>query len=135
MMIEQGDPFFITVTTTQNLRYAVGSFLLVGNILSNAYKSKNVYNMIKLRGSIPYERIDELVSDNFTIYTRSSYITYETGMVFGHHKTRKKTFPPLHEFSQHHIAYSNETEYDVPLTFYSEIYEWKKASKQSFTTV
>ncbi len=133
VMIEQGDPYFVTVTTTQNLRCAVGSFLLVGIILSNAYKSENVYNIIKLRGSIPYERFEELLADNFTIYTRSSYIVYETHQIFDNYDKKSKTFSPLYDFSPHHIGRSINL--DHLLAIYSEIYEWKKASEQNFTSV
>lgn len=43
-------------------------------MLSNAYKNKNMYNMILPTKPVPYQYLQELVNDNFTIYTRSAYV-------------------------------------------------------------
>lgn len=71
VLLEQGTPFQGTLVKNENtLRFVVGLFLLMGIVLSNAYKNRNVYNMITPRSPIPYEKFRELLQDNFTIYTR-----------------------------------------------------------------
>lgn len=49
----------------------VGLLLLAGIVLSNAYKSENVRNMILPRKSLPYKFFEELVQGKVAIYTRS----------------------------------------------------------------
>lgn len=66
VFLEQGD----SVIQKKSFRAASGLFILIGIVLSNAYKSTNVYNMISPRKPIPYEFFHELVTDNFSIYTR-----------------------------------------------------------------
>lgn len=51
------------------VRLVMGTFFLTGVVLSNAYKNTNVYNMVLPRKSILYQKFQELVDDNFTIYT------------------------------------------------------------------
>ncbi len=139
VMVEQGDPFISSVTTTLNLRYAVGSFLLVGIVLSNAYKSENVYNMIKLRKSIPYEKFQELVDNNFTIYSRASYLHFD-GTALNHEVTRSglkrgnnsAAWFNLTTVNPHYLTYHPAHPYMMSIT--SEIYEWTQASKFINTT-
>lgn len=80
VLLEQGDPFSEMVLSCPKVRVALGSFLLVGIILSNAYKNTNVYNMIAPRGLLPFETIKELEQYNFTVYTRSMSIDHESTM-------------------------------------------------------
>lgn len=70
VFLEQGDPYPGSVINGKRMRWFVGTFLLVGVVMSNAYKNENVYNMITPRKPIPYETFKELIRDNFTIYTR-----------------------------------------------------------------
>lgn len=51
--------------------------LLVGTILSNAYKNDNVYNMVVPRKPVLYSEFSELVRDNFKIYTKSFKVNFE----------------------------------------------------------
>lgn len=74
ILLEQGTPFPSTVTNSPNLRYAAGSIVLIGIILSNAYKNTNVYNMVVPRGQVPFEAVSDLVAHNFTIYSRSASV-------------------------------------------------------------
>jgi len=71
VLVEQGDPFTDTLLKQSPIRLTVVGFLLVGIVLSNAYKNSNVYNMIAPRQSVPYRLLEELLQDNFTIYVRS----------------------------------------------------------------
>lgn len=79
LFLEQGDSFTENVLTTQRLRCVVGATLLMGVVLSNAYKNSNVYNMILPRNPIPYRAFRELIQDNFTVYTSSSYLHISRG--------------------------------------------------------
>lgn len=76
VILEQGTPFLESVASVGKLRFALGLFLLMGIILSNAYKNSNVYNIISPRKYLPYEYFYELVTDNFTVYTRVADMHY-----------------------------------------------------------
>lgn len=75
VLLEQGNPFSDTVANDYKLKYMIGGFLLMGIVLSNAYKNTNVYNMILPRKPIPYEFFHELVASNYTIYSRTASLT------------------------------------------------------------
>lgn len=49
VLVEQSNPFPEKTARMNALRVVMGSFLLMGIVLSNAYKNKNVYNMIAPR--------------------------------------------------------------------------------------
>lgn len=66
IFLEQGD----RLAETKTMRIIVGIYLLMGIVLSNGYKNTNVYNMISHRKPIPYEYFEQLMRDNFSIYTR-----------------------------------------------------------------
>lgn len=53
-------------------RFPFGVFSLSGIVLSNCYRNTNVYNMIKPRIPVPYENFDQLITGNFSIYTRDT---------------------------------------------------------------
>lgn len=74
VLLEQGGPFSKSSEDNTNFRYAIGSLLLMGIILSNAYKNTNVYDMIIPRKPVPFETFKELTTHNFSIYTRSGPI-------------------------------------------------------------
>lgn len=74
VFMEQGSPFPNQIINISALRYATGLFLLMGIIISNAYKNTNVYNMIIPRQPIPFEKFEDLVLHNFTVYTRTTAI-------------------------------------------------------------
>lgn len=70
VLLEQGNPFPATVTKSHGVRFMVALYLLIGIVLSNAYKNSNVYNMTAPRKIIPYKYFQDLVTANFKIYTR-----------------------------------------------------------------
>lgn len=70
LFLEQGNPFQLTLETGQ-LQFTIALVLLMGIVLSNAYKNTNVYCMISPRVPVPYGYFQELIADRFTIYTRS----------------------------------------------------------------
>lgn len=71
VFLEQGDPFHNSVVSRTPNRIFIGLFLLMGIILSNAYKNTNVYNMVVPRKPVLYKYFHELIRDDFKIYTRS----------------------------------------------------------------
>lgn len=74
VLLEQGDPFTDTFMRKDVVRFSIGLFMLMGIILSNGYKNSNVYNMILPKSPIPYKLFNELIQDDFTIYTRVSHL-------------------------------------------------------------
>lgn len=66
VLLEQSDTRF----HQKDFRKVTALFILTGIILSNGYKNSNVYNMIAVRKPVPYEYVQELIKDNFTLYTR-----------------------------------------------------------------
>lgn len=75
VLLEQGNPFQEKLTKQESMRWVISLFLLMGIVLSNAYKNSNVLNMIAPRKPIPYELFKELIEDNFTIFTRTESLT------------------------------------------------------------
>lgn len=80
VFLEQGTPFQAATANTKQLRYIVVPVLLVGIVLSNAYKNTNVYNMVVPRKPILYKHFQELICDNFNIYSRSTFSKSYSGM-------------------------------------------------------
>ncbi|CAL8147174.1 unnamed protein product [Orchesella dallaii] len=70
LILERGDPFLKIQLETATARWMVGSLLIAGIVISNAYKNDNVYKMIAPRKIIPYNDIQQLVTDGFEIFTR-----------------------------------------------------------------
>lgn len=66
IFLEQGNSFFDKAP----VRIKSGPYILMGIVISNAYKNTNVYDMISPRKAIPYETFRELVTDNFSVFTR-----------------------------------------------------------------
>lgn len=80
ILLEQGH----NALQGKRVRWATGMFLLMGIVISNAYRNSNVYNMIAPRRHIPYQFAKELIADNFTMLTRlhsaeSPYSSYRKG--------------------------------------------------------
>lgn len=78
VLLEQGNPFTETVASGRKTKPIVGTVLLAGIVLSNAYKNSNVYNMVIPRKPVPYEFFKELLQDKFTAYARISNILLST---------------------------------------------------------
>lgn len=77
VLLEQGDDLISSGKNPLRMKWIVSSYILVAVVLSNAYKSNNVYNMISERKPLPYENFQEIQQDNFKVYTRSGRITIE----------------------------------------------------------
>lgn len=68
--IEQGSPILDKITRFSTLRICLSAFYLAFIVISNAYKSQNVYHIVTPRQQIPYKTFQELINDNFIIYSR-----------------------------------------------------------------
>lgn len=73
-MLEQGNPFPEHALVTKKSKILNAGFLLIGIVLSSAYKNTNVYRMILPRFPIPFEYFRELVENNFTVYTGATSV-------------------------------------------------------------
>lgn len=76
IFLEQGDPFPPSLLNDKSFRYVITGALLAGVVISNAYKSTNVYNIVTPRKTIPYTHFEELKQDNFSVYSRIVEISY-----------------------------------------------------------
>lgn len=75
LLLEQGYTFpGNRITQSISVKLLVGVYLKMAIILSNAYKSTNVYLMISPRIPIPNETISELVDSNFKMFSRSHQV-------------------------------------------------------------
>lgn len=81
VLLEQGNPCPTSLISNHRCTWISGTVLLMGIILSNSYKNKNVYNMIIPMKIVPYRRLQELVDDNFTIHTRSKHVSIYNNML------------------------------------------------------
>lgn len=77
VVVGQGDPFMYKIFSRVPLRFAIVAFLFMGIILHEGYKNSNMYNIISPRRIISKENFSELVSDKFTVYTRTSELDFE----------------------------------------------------------
>lgn len=118
LLVEQNNKIFNCVKTKASIRFAVCCFALATMVLSNGYRSENMYNITKFRKLIPYERFQELLDNNFTIYSRSSYIYFNAGSLFAR---THGAFPNLTTVNSHYLAYSPMYQYILSVT--SELYE------------
>lgn len=82
VMLEQGNPISQSISDTFHFRWVTGCLLLMGIVLSNAYKSTNIYNIVVPRKPILYNFLNELVRDNFQVYTRSIGMFLERGHLY-----------------------------------------------------
>lgn len=73
-LLEQESPFPNIFIESERHHCITGTFLLVAIVISNAFKSSNVYSMILPRKIVPYGKLRELVNDKFVVYSRSGNI-------------------------------------------------------------
>lgn len=74
MLLEQGNPFPDSLINNHRCKWIAATVLLMGIILSNAYKNTNVYNMMIPRKPVTYQHLEELIQDSVTIHTRSDRV-------------------------------------------------------------
>ncbi|CAL8140847.1 unnamed protein product [Orchesella dallaii] len=69
ILLEEGEAFTENDLQLSSLKWMLGSLLISGTVISNAYKYDNVYNVIAPKKLIPYRFFHQLVKDKFTTYT------------------------------------------------------------------
>ncbi|CAL8140553.1 unnamed protein product [Orchesella dallaii] len=69
-LTEQGDPFTNDLVRITSLRPALGLFLLMTLVLSNAYKNKNITKITLPLAPIPFDNFDALVKYSFKTFTK-----------------------------------------------------------------
>lgn len=69
ILLEQGFPLTRKQSEKITRRILIGGIFVTGIILSNAYKSTNVFNMISPRQVIPFRKISELREAGYTIFS------------------------------------------------------------------
>lgn len=74
-LVEQGNILPAKLWNDSRTRWIIGSFILAGIVLSNAYKSTNVYNMVLNRRIIPFQKFHELVNASFKIHVSLAALT------------------------------------------------------------
>ncbi len=83
ILVEQGDPFPANFDKSRQSRYLMSGILLAGLVISNAFKSENVYKIVLPRSHVPYHNIDELIEDNVTLFTRIQRFSYAPSRTCG----------------------------------------------------
>lgn len=74
LLLEQGNRVSNSVIASHRCKWITRTTLLMAIVLSNAYNSTNVYNMIIPRKSLPNRYLPELVQGKFNIYTKSEHV-------------------------------------------------------------
>ncbi len=76
VLLEQGDPFPGRFINSEPFRFLICGTLLGGLILSNAFKSNNVYNIVLPKQSLKFSRLNELFQHGYTVYSKLTKIEY-----------------------------------------------------------
>lgn len=76
IFLEVGHPchFLATKILSTKLRLILGLIMLLCVVISNAYKSKNVSGIISPRLPLQLENLEQLISKEYVIYTRSQTV-------------------------------------------------------------
>lgn len=73
ILFEQGDPINLRLISHHSpIRLLFGAFLIIGIVLSNAFKNENITHVTLPRQPIPYDDLDTLNLTGFKIYTRGT---------------------------------------------------------------
>ncbi|CAL8146757.1 unnamed protein product [Orchesella dallaii] len=75
ILLEQGDAFTNKHLNIASIRWIAAALLIVAIVLSNSYKYDNVYNMMLPRKATPLWFFEQLLSANFTVYTRTNFMS------------------------------------------------------------
>lgn len=131
LLLEQGNPFPEYFKTSNKLKCFIGAVSFTGIVLSNAYKNTNMYSLIIPRKAVPYRYLQDLVTDNFTIYTRSVDGTYS--VYHGTWANRNKNFRASN-LGCHYCEYILPVEFNGglisgPFSHFSEVYDLHKKVK------
>lgn len=100
-LIEQGGAFPDGKTGGIANKFLIVTFSFSAIIISNAYKNKNVYNMISPVKPKPYNKFVQLVDNNFSIYGRTSSVKFKLP------KTRTENLDEISKERRHALTYKN----------------------------
>lgn len=70
VLLEQSDPFPERFIKSEAFRFLISVTLLGGLVLSNAFKSNNVYNIVLPKQPLRFNTIDELIDDGYSVYSK-----------------------------------------------------------------
>ncbi len=76
VLMEQGNPFPQFFDKDAKMRFLMSGTLFAALVITNSFKSENVYNIVLPRKQVSYYNYDELIEDNVTIFTRYSRVSY-----------------------------------------------------------
>ncbi len=77
ILLEQSNPFPNSLLHLFRYRCTLCGTFLAGLVISNAFKSENMYQIVMPRYELSYYNVDELLEDRFQLYTRIWYFWYE----------------------------------------------------------
>lgn len=72
VILEQGNPYSDQVLKSTQERYLASCILFLGIVISNSYKSSNIYRMTRSRPLKLYENFDQILNDGFILLTRAT---------------------------------------------------------------
>ncbi|CAL8146799.1 unnamed protein product [Orchesella dallaii] len=78
ILLEQGSAFTNQHLNVASIRWIAAAVILVAIVLSNSYKYDNVYNMMLPRKANPLWFFEQILSANFTVYTRANFLNRNT---------------------------------------------------------
>lgn len=70
VLLEQGDPFPERFDKSKSFRFLMCGTLLGGLVLSNAFKSTNVYNIVLPKQRLKFRTFNELLQHGYSVYSR-----------------------------------------------------------------
>ncbi len=76
VVLEQGNPFPERFIRSSSFRFLIFGTLLGGLVLSNSFKSTNVYNIVLPRGALKFGAIDELLVHGYNVYSKLAKIEF-----------------------------------------------------------
>ncbi len=76
VLVEQGDPFPGRFIKLVSFRFLICGSLLGGLVLSNAFKSNNVYNIVLPKQPLKFSTIDELLQHGHKIHSKLTKIYF-----------------------------------------------------------
>lgn len=73
-LVEDSDSITTSFLENTGFRFVFGAYFLTVVIFSNAFKYKNISDLTMPLARLPFDTLESLVSNNFSIYTRTVYM-------------------------------------------------------------
>lgn len=145
MFLEAGDPFSKRAIYSQSvkkhmvfIRVLIASALLSGVVLSNAYKNKNLSEMVSPRKIVLPTILDDLIKENYKIFTRSHHLKLSS--LYRLEDTKNATEADLEGslvkgYNSHYYNFKWRSSFnsEKPIEIMSELF-FLKYQKDIFTT-